>query len=135
MAELDELIDAVVESGIADVSFERSQQTLIASLPGGRTQRVMIRTRGPDLRLVSVAAGTKAVPSDAKSKAAFVRRLWEINAHTDLVAFGIDGRGRVTGTCTHPLATLDREEFEIYLLALVRECDRLEWVITGEDRW
>lgn len=32
-------------------------------------------------------------------------------------------------------ATLDYEELELYILALVRECDRLEWVLTGEDRF
>jgi hypothetical protein len=53
----------------------------------------------------------------------------------DLIACGLDGRGRVIGACRHPLSTLDREELEMYLLTLVRECDRLEWVFTGGDRW
>lgn len=133
MPELEDLLCAVVADGVDGVAFERSRRTLTASLPGGRTQR--IDTRGGDLHLCSVVACKAAVPTNSKRKAAFIRRLWEISAHTDLVAFGLDGHGRVVGTCTHPLATLDPEELEIYLLALVRECDRLEWVITGEDRW
>jgi hypothetical protein len=135
VAEIETLIAAVVTAGIEGVTFERARHTLIASLPGGRRQRVAFRTRGTDLCLTSVAASASAVPTDAENRSAFIRRLWEINANTDLVAFGLDGKGRVVGTCTHPLATLDCEELETYLLALVRECDRLEWVITGEDRW
>lgn len=135
MAELEELFAAVVEAGIEGVTFALSRRTLIASLPGGRRQRVVFRTTGSDLRLCSVVATANAVPTTPARRSAFIRRLWEINAHTDLVAFGLDGNDRVVGTCTHPLATLDREELEAYLLALVRECDRLEWVITGEDRW
>ena len=135
MVDLDRLLDEVLGSDVDGVSFEREGRGLLASLPGGRRQRVRYRVRDGELLLTSVVASATVVPTTTDERAQFIRRLWEINVHIDLVAFGIDGKGRVVGTCTHPVETLDRAELESYLLALVRECDRLEWVMTGADRW
>ena len=32
-----------------------------------------------------------------------------------------------------PTATLDREELQLYVETLAKECDRFEYALTGED--
>ncbi len=132
---LEDLLDEIARRPPQGLQIERTPKGIIASTPAERTQKVRIVVRDDDVQLSAIAAPRSVVPETPKRRVPFLRRLWEINAHTDLVAFGLDGRGRVVGTCHHPLETLDREELELYLVALVRECDRLEWVLTAEDRF
>ena len=52
---------------------------------------------------------------------------------SDLVGFKIDGKGRLIGEAWVPTAGLGREEWETYVLAVARTCDRLEASMTGRD--
>ena len=135
MSKLNDLVDDLVQAGSQGTDFVRDGNYLVAELAGQRTQRVRVTQVRDEARFVSVVAPSWVVPDKAEHRSIFLRRLWEINARTDLVAFGIDGHGRVVGACRHPVDTLDPEELESYVVTLVRECDRLEWVLTGEDRY
>lgn len=135
MPDLNRMLDEVARRSHEGLTFRRTKQGLRASTIRDRSQAVSVDVRGDAVRMTSPVAAKSWVPERGEARATFIRRLWEINAHTDLVAFGIDSYGRVVGTCSHPLATLDQSELEVYLVALVHECDRLEWVLTGEDRY
>ena len=135
MSVLDELREVLAGSELDGVRFARSRRGFWAELVGGRRQEIRVTVRREDVVLSSIAAPSTVVPEDRHRRARFLRWLWELNGKTDLVAFGLDGYRRVVGTCRHPVATLDREELEVYALALVRECDRLERVLTGKDRY
>jgi len=58
---------------------------------------------------------------------------WRRNRLTSLVAFRIDGRGRLLAEAAVPKVGLTPEEFKIYLRAIASEADRLELVFTGQD--
>ena len=137
MPDLEGMLTKLEGATVEQLELERTDRGLRATTAGGRKQDVTVKRVGDDVVLESVAAPPGAVPEArrAKARARFIRRLWEVNARTDLVALGLDSYGRIVGTCRHPLATLDRPELESYLVALVRECDRLEWLLTGEDRY
>ncbi len=115
--------------------FEIKGSTVHATLPSQRKQRVRVSVSGDDVALSSCVLRADDLEVRRGNWPAFVRRLWEINAHTKLVAFGLDDEGDVMGTCHHPIHDLDRDELEAYLVALTRECDRLEWALTGGDRY
>lgn len=59
--------------------------------------------------------------------------IWLKNASTDLVTFALDAEEDLVGRVEHPIATLDATEFELFVWTLLRECDRLEFSLTGED--
>jgi hypothetical protein len=50
-----------------------------------------------------------------------------------LVAFGFDKRDRLVGIVEQPIATMAPEELRFYVEMLAKECDRFEYVLTGED--
>ena len=61
-------------------------------------------------------------------------RCWRRNARKALVTFAMEPRGRVVGLIEQPKATLDHEELELYVEVLAKECDRFEFVLSGQDR-
>jgi hypothetical protein len=52
----------------------------------------------------------------------------------NMVAFGMDRKGRPIGFLDQPASTLEAGELEIYIDTVARECDRFEYVLTGQDR-
>lgn len=61
-------------------------------------------------------------------------RAWRLNRNASLVSFRIDRRGRLVGESWAPFAGLTPEEFRFTLRNLAQECDRIEYVLTGEDQ-
>ncbi len=98
----------------------------------GRKQRVRLARDGDQYVFTSTVTGM--VTRRPKARRNLLLRIWSQNVASELVGFGIDGRGRLVGLCRHPAAHLDPDELQLYILALSRECDRLEWVLTGKDR-
>ena len=60
-------------------------------------------------------------------------RAWRRNAAKELVTFSFDERDALIGVIEVPTATLDREELQLYVETLAKECDRFEYALTGED--
>jgi hypothetical protein len=116
-------------------TIERKGNMLRASLPGGREQRVRVRVRGGDCLFTSRVTGPDWLASHGPQRTRQILRVWQQNGTAELVGFGIDRKNRVFGLSRHPLESLDAEELRAYLIALVWQCDRLEWVLTGEDRY
>ena len=83
-----------------------------------------------ELRLWAVAARPAMVPDDAEGPHVHA---WKRNRFSDLVGFKIDGRGRLVGEAWVPLAGLDTDEWALYVRAVARACDRVEYLLSGRD--
>lgn len=129
-----EQADELIQQEDLPFRLERQGHKLTAHLKSGRHQVVRLSMRGDEYRLISTVVGPRHVPDNASKRADLLLRIWAKNGATELVSFGIDRRNRVVGVCCHPVATLDLAELRHYVIALVQECDRFEWVLSGEDR-
>jgi hypothetical protein len=104
------------------------------SLPNGRTQAVAICRDGQWYRMTSVVLG-------ADRAAGFIDDgqnlwwIWQRNAHADLVNFTLDKQGRLIGRVDHLAATMQEDELLFAISRLAIECDRLEYVLVGQDRF
>ena len=96
----------------------------------GRSQVVRLARRRDRYVFSSVVAHIGAVNEDRRSLAF---RLWRRNALKAVVTFTIDRRERVIGLIDQPMESVHPEELKFYLETLARECDRLEYILTGAD--
>jgi len=124
---------ALGDEGALPFGLERTGRMLCASLRGGREQRVAIRVRGDDCVLTSRATGRTWLSSQSARRVRQLLRVWQQNANAELVGFSVDRKDRAFGLSRHPVECFDAEELRAYVVALVEQCDRLEWVLTGED--
>ena len=104
--------------------------TLTVKFASGRTQVVAVHDAGESYLLTAVAARAAAL-TDLKDPD---RRAWVINRSVDLVGFRVDERGRFVGEAWVPKPGLTAAEFVLVVRRLAGECDRMEFVLTGEDR-
>ncbi len=96
----------------------------------GRRQRVTVEELPDRYVLRSIAARASEVPTDVSPD----RRAWTTNRTTDLVGFRIDSQGRFIGEAWVPKLGLTAEEFVFVARRVAAECDRMEYVLTGEER-
>lgn len=61
--------------------------------------------------------------------------VWRQNHATDMVGLRIDSKGRLVGEAFVPMAGLTAEEFGFIVRRVAEVCDRLEYTLTGGDRW
>jgi hypothetical protein len=100
-----------------------------------RRQIVQVRETEDAYELQSVASrlGTES-PAEHTARAL---RIWQRNRRARLVAFRIEGdrRGlRLVGEAWAPKAGLTAEEMQMYVRRLAAEADRMEYLMTGDDR-
>jgi hypothetical protein len=107
--------------------------------PNGRKQRVRVFEQDDVLRLVSTVLGKAAVESltgqggaDAFDRLAL--RIMQRNRSVPLVKFWLTPGGRLTAESSVPRVGLARDEFRLVLQSIAWEADRLEHLLTGEDR-
>jgi hypothetical protein len=60
---------------------------------------------------------------------------WERNRTSDLVGFKIDGRKCLIGEACVPTAGLTADEWGTHVRHVARTCDRMEYLLTGRDRY
>ena len=96
----------------------------------GRSQIVRLGRRRDRYVFSSVIAHVAAVNGNRRS---LVFRLWRRNALRAVVTFTIDRRERVIGLIDQPIESVYPKELKFYLETLARECDRLEYILTGVD--
>lgn len=113
------------------VTTSLSGTTITVQLPGRRFQRVNTSISTASYIFTSTVLGT--IRANRYTALELAHLVFNANEHTDLVAFHIDQQGRFVGRVEQPKASLDREELRAYLLLLARECDRLEFLLTGRD--
>lgn len=96
--------------------------------------------RGHRLRLIEADAETLRIEAVVCRPAALAEveqvplRVWRRNRGTRLVSFRVDHRGAVMGHAWVPRAALTAEELGVYIQAVATECDRFEYLLSGEDR-
>jgi hypothetical protein len=99
----------------------------------GRRQRVVVERDGDTYVFRSTVMSSDAVPKRGKKRHLLARRVWRRNAERELVSFGFDDERGVIGWITQPVGTLDSDELDLYVTGLAIECDRFEYLLTGED--
>ena len=129
MEELLSWIDDLV--AVERLPWQRKGRRVRISLSrDGRSQIVRLARRRDRYILSSVVAHVSAVNEDRRSLA---YRLWRRNALKAVVTFTIDHWERVIGRIDQPIESLRDKELKFYLQTLARECDRLEYTLTGAD--
>ena len=106
------------------------RQVRVSLSRNGRSQIVRLGRRKDRYVFSSVIAHVAAVNEDRRSLAF---RLWRRNALKAVVTFTIDRRQRVIGQIDQPIESIHPKEIRFYLETLARECDRLEYILTGAD--
>jgi hypothetical protein len=61
--------------------------------------------------------------------------IWQRNANVDIVNFTLDERGRLVGRVDQRAATMQEAELLFAISRLAIECDRLEYILVGRDRF
>jgi hypothetical protein len=96
-----------------------------------RTQKIRLRARDDHYIFSSRVLGRRR--AEHYSWDTLARLVWPRNRRTPLVTFMLDERSRLIGRIEHPRVTLNPPELRAILLHLARECDRLEYLLTGRD--
>lgn len=95
-----------------------------------RRQQVRVDETNPLLLRVWSVAARPAVLSHLDDPDLYA---WRRNRLSDLVGFKIDARGRLIGEAWVPCEGLDAGEWHVYVHAVARACDRVEYLLTGRD--
>lgn len=104
--------------------------TLSVTFPSGRTHVVSVTDVADCYLLSAIAARASVIGAMPDSD----QRAWSINRSVDLVGFRVDDRGRFVGEAWVPKPGMTSAEFVLIARRLAAECDRVEFVLTGEDR-
>ncbi|MCL4205470.1 MAG: hypothetical protein KJ000_23555 [Pirellulaceae bacterium] len=115
------------------VSYEAGCANI--KLGNDRSQKVIVERRQNCYLFTSTVLSAGRVASLRRDLPDFVDRMWRRNQQTDVVNFTFDRENRLIGRIEHPADTLDAEELYFYLSRLAIECDRLEFVMTGQNRF
>jgi len=106
------------------------QNRILVSLPGQRRHRVRVADEADCLVLSAMVA--RAAILEAVDRP--ILWAWRRNRGTRLVGFRLDARDALIGEARVPKAGISGEEFRTYVNAVARECDRFEYLLTGQDR-
>ena len=98
-----------------------------------RRQTVSISRDGDDYVFKSVVLDWPEVTRTHKQWRESARKTWLLNADHELVSFCFDNSDRMIGQIRHPAKYLDLEEMALYIQVLARECDRMEYLLSGKD--
>ena len=98
-----------------------------------RMQWVHLARRGGFYVFSSVVARRAFVTASDDRWRRLAYRVWRRNAMKDLITFAFDERDRLVGLIEQPVATLDENELRLYVELVARECDRFEYLLTGDD--
>jgi len=126
-SEVDKLI------GERSLPWQRSGSTVHVQLWNGRKQRVTLGTFEDLYTFTSVAARSAFVTESTDRWNDFAVRVWRKNALSELVGFAFDRKHNLIGIIEQPQSSLEPEELFVYIDAVARECDRLEYALTGKD--
>jgi hypothetical protein len=95
----------------------------------GRKHRVEVTDAGEVYALKAIVAQRTVVQANPD----LPLKIWQRNRSTQLVGFQVDNRSRLMAEAWIPKAGLTAAEFQCYVLAVARESDRLEFMLTGQD--
>jgi hypothetical protein len=119
-----------------DCHYEQVREQIIISITTGqRSQKITVARFDQDYILTSVVLGATKVQKTPKRWRELARLAWHRNAEHQLVTFAFDRKDRLVGQIRHPVDHLDYEELKIYVCSLARECDRFEYLLSGDDEF
>jgi hypothetical protein len=98
-----------------------------------RTQTIHVRREKTDYVFKTVVLNAKRVTVSNKRWRELAKLVWQRNAEHQVVTFGFDEKDNLIGQIRHPAELLDPVELELYIHTLASECDRFEYLLTGED--
>ena len=99
----------------------------------GRRHTVHLARKGDRYLFRAVVAGAALIGGNDARRRELAYRIWRRNALKSVILFTIDGRDRVIGLVEQPVASMHDAELRSYVETLAKECDRFEYVLTGED--
>ena len=114
------------------IEYEDGKVTV--KFPNGRTQKLYIGLQDDRYILTSTVLGSRQLNRRFRSPKRRAELLWRRNHETEVVTFTIDNHDRLIGLIDQVAGTMDPEEITFYVARLAQECDRLEYLLTGEDR-
>jgi len=126
---LTEMIASAFRSHREDWQVSRSSVEVTLGA-GVRKHKVHFARRGNDYVLTS---SVTKVRRSGRSRRERARLAWERNSSQDLVTFGIDENSRLVGQIRHKADTIHEAELIFLITTLARECDSLEYYLTGHD--
>ena len=115
------------------LTFEWTRGNIQVSFTNGRHQAVRYCEQGDTLVFTSKIAPAKTVRKLGEE--IVTEELLLRNRVTEVVTFGFGPRNCVEASIVQKLSTLQQEELYFYVGLLAREADRLEYVLTGGDRF
>ena len=131
MDDLKHMLAALPEELDLGTRLDFDDEVAVMTFPSGRTQKIRMEERDDHHVFTSRVLGQRRVQKYSWTELA--RLVWTRNRKTPLVTFMLDRSRRLIGRIEHPKATLDPPELRAILLHLARECDRLEYLLTGRD--
>jgi hypothetical protein len=124
------LIDEI-RCSLETLGFELDRGRFTVELPRERMQTLELVEREGVVRLSTVVASAGAA---SRSDAGPLQLLFQ-NRYTELVQFGVDGRGRWVAETVLPPAPVTPAEIGLHVNALANAADRLEQVVSGRDAY
>lgn len=114
----------------SDMRWRRATSDVLVPVPPERAHSLMVEEDETEMLLRAVVVKRLRL-DDASENAAVMAALR--NAGTVLHGLRMEG-SRLFSEVRLPKAGLTAEEFQCAARHLARECDRLEYLLTGEDR-
>lgn len=125
---LDEIRQAIAND---ELDWDIAGSSVLIRFRTGRQQRVTLSLEGETYVLESVVLAKKDRPDDLSPRD-LIARAWRRNAHTEIVAFGLDRREKLVGRVRVSAKSI-QSHARTYFELLAIECDRFEYVLTGAD--
>lgn len=106
---------------------------ITVSFRNDRQQKIRYAERDARYHFTSRVAPPRAVKKLGLGRVS--KELLLRNRVTEVVTFGLGAKNGVEAWIIQRAATLQREELLYYVVLLAREADRLEFLLTGRDRY
>ena len=108
-----------------------ANEGLVVSFTDGRKQQIYVKRKRACYTLTSNVLQRAKVDDLGRSN--ILRTIWTRNHSSKLVGFRLDKSGKLVGYIEHRAESLDPSDLAYCIEVLARECDRLEFVLSGED--
>ena len=128
---IDRQIDALITK--ERLPWSRHGSTITISFANERRHKVRVLESGEDYIFEGRVLKSDLVCTTTESWRALAYRVWRRNAVKDIVSFSFDKDDNLIGRVIQPIHSLDVAELILYVNVLARECDELEYLLTGED--
>jgi len=131
MNSLIEKIDNTIQRN--KLQWERNGRSVTVQIcDDGRKQRVRFKKEKNMYTFYSIIHKGRLIKGK-KLRREIAYRAWRKNYMKDLVTFAFDDKNNLVGVIEQPVITIDHEELRLYIETLARECDRFEYILTGDD--